>query len=148
MIFWQLLSILLAMLVSHHIPYDKSHIWYARSNRKAPTHGEQIVWNMLKTRPLWYKFTRQKLLWPYIADFYCSKLLLIIEVDGISHEDKTNYDMSRDLYLGKMCIKTIRYEDWFLKVNPDMVYEDILRQIAQRKEEVKEKMICEPSLSN
>ena len=74
--------------------------------------------------------------------------MLIIEVDGISHEDKTNYDMSGDLYLGKMCIKTIRYEDWFLKVNPDMVYEDIHRQIAQRKEEVKEKMICDPSLSN
>lgn len=68
----------------------------------------------------------------------------MIEVDGISHEDKTNYDMERDLYLGKMCIKTIRYEDWFLKANPDMRYEDILRQIEQRKGEVVEKMICDP----
>jgi very-short-patch-repair endonuclease len=74
--------------------------------------------------------------------------LLVIEVDGVSHEDKTNYDMTRDLYLGKMCIKTIKYDDGFLKANPDMMYDDILKKIEQRKGEVVEKMICDPMLNS
>jgi very-short-patch-repair endonuclease len=44
-------------------------------------------------RKLWYeflrdlpdKFTRQKPLGSYIADFYCSRARLVIEIDGDSH---------------------------------------------------------------
>ncbi len=130
------------MLNTVHIPYDRSHISYARENRKNPTIGEKVMRNLLNTRPCGYKFTRQKPLWPYIADFYCSKLLLVIEVDGMSHEDKINYDDIRDNYLGKMCIKTIRYDNEFLKNNPDNIYDDIMRQIKIRKWEVSDNMIC------
>ena len=56
----------------------------------------------------------------------------MIEVDGMSHEDKINYDDTRDNYLGKMCIKTIRYDNEFLKINPDVIYNDIIRQIEIR----------------
>jgi len=132
------------MLNTVHIPYNRSHLAYARENRKNPTLGEKIMRNLLKTKPYWYKFTRQKLLWPYIADFYCSKLLLVIEVDGISHERRINYDSARDNYLGKICIKTIRYDNEFLKANPDSIYDDILRQIDIRRWEVTDNMICNP----
>ncbi len=133
------------MLKTLHISYDRSHISYARANRKDPTLWEQVMRNILKTKPCWYKFTRQKPLWPYIADFYCSKLLLVIEVDGLCHEDKINYDHTRDNYLGKMCIKTIRYENEFLKINPDIIYDDIIRQIDIRRWEVSDHMICSVS---
>jgi very-short-patch-repair endonuclease len=32
----------------------------------------------------------------FIVDFYCSKLLLAIEVDGESHNDRQIYDTVRD----------------------------------------------------
>jgi len=46
-----------------------------------------------------YRFLRQKPIGNYILDFYCSKLLLAIEIDGISHEDRIDYDHKRDDYL-------------------------------------------------
>jgi len=43
------------------IPYNKSNNDYSRENRKKPTLAELIVREeILKHRPLGYKFTRQK----------------------------------------------------------------------------------------
>ena len=45
----------------------------------------------------------------FILDFYCRKLLLAIEIDGESHDEKKNYDLLRDTYLKAVNIKTIRF---------------------------------------
>src|SRR5258708_1380683 len=55
--------------------------------------------------PLWYeflrdlpeKFTRQKPLGSYIGDFYCTRVRLVIEIDGESHftEVGERHDASR-----------------------------------------------------
>lgn len=51
--------------------------------RRNPTPAEQKLWeDVLKHRPLGYKFTRQKPLDFFIVDFYCAKLRLAIELDG------------------------------------------------------------------
>lgn len=60
-------------------------------------------------RHLWYdflkdhtfKFVRQKVLGRYIADFYCAKAKLVIELDGSHHycEDGIEYDIDRNEYL-------------------------------------------------
>jgi very-short-patch-repair endonuclease len=63
-------------------PYNTSHTKYAQKMRKAPTQAEKYMWEkLLRYKPLGYKFTRQKPIGPFIADFYCAKLLLIIELD-------------------------------------------------------------------
>ena len=55
----------------------------ARSLRKNQTDVEQLVWKHLRNRQLYnYKFRRQFPIEPYIADFACLELKLIIELDG------------------------------------------------------------------
>ena len=46
---------------------------------------------------------------PYIADFACLELKLIIELDGGQHADQINYDNQRKLFLDKSGFKVIRF---------------------------------------
>ena len=70
---------------------------YMRSN---PTYGEFILYNeFLSKRP--EKFRKQHIIKPFIVDFYCSELKLVIEVDGSSHDDKLEYDKKREEFLTK-----------------------------------------------
>lgn len=50
----------------------------------------------------------------YIADFMCTDLLLIIEVDGIFHDDEERYekDKQRDLILQRAGFTILRFSDW------------------------------------
>jgi very-short-patch-repair endonuclease len=120
-----------------YIPYLVKHTVYARENRSRPTVTEKTVRkSMLSGRPLGYKFTRQKPLWPYIADFYCSKLLLVIEIDGSSHRGREEYDARRDAYLASLGIVTIRYSNEEVMCAADQMYEDILKQLRMRAHEL------------
>ena len=92
--------------------YNIKNKTYSRENRKTPTKSEWLVWNMiLKNKKLGYRFLRQKLIWNYIVDFYCAKLWLIIELDWKSHDDKQEYDKTRDEYLESLGLKVIRYNN-------------------------------------
>ena len=57
------------------------------------------------------KFLRQKPIDNYIADFYCSKCKLIIELDGEQHftQDGIDYDKARANILNKYHLKVIRF---------------------------------------
>ena len=57
--------------------------------RKNPTEAEKILWKHIKKfRSSGYVFRRQHPIDFYIADFYCHKFKLIIEVDGEIHDIK------------------------------------------------------------
>ena len=61
----------------------------AKSLRESMTLTEKLVWEELKGKKfLGYKFRRQHPVLIYIADFYCHKLKLIIEIDGEYHLDE------------------------------------------------------------
>lgn len=95
----------------YHIRYWESLTWAARQNRNKETESEKILWNkLLRGKHLGYKFTRQKPLNRFIADFYCSELNLVIEVDGESHNSKKGRDYSRDEFLKSCGIKTLRID--------------------------------------
>jgi len=84
----------------------------ARNNRKGLTKSEARLWyEYLSKRPLGLKFLKQKPIGRFIADFYCSEILLVVEIDGASHNDKKNYDEARDLEMSRRGTKTIRYTD-------------------------------------
>jgi very-short-patch-repair endonuclease len=78
----------------------------ARELIKKQTPQEKIVWGLLRKKQFHdFKFLRQHPVFIreyergvdfYIADFYCNKLKLIIEVDGKIHETKAEYDKERD----------------------------------------------------
>ena len=66
------------------IPYRRPLKLRARALRRDPTPAEKKLWYEF-LRDLPHKFTRQKPLGHYVADFYCSSERLVIELDGDSH---------------------------------------------------------------
>lgn len=66
--------------------YNKELVSIAKTLRKNMTNEENHLWyDFLKVYPI--RFYRQKVLGKYIADFYCSKAKLVIELDGAQHYD-------------------------------------------------------------
>ena len=93
-----------------YISYNSANKDYARFNRRNPTRAESLMWNnTLKWDRTWYRFVRQKTLWWFIADFYCSKLLLVIEIDGWYHYETWEEDERREDWMKSKWIKTIRF---------------------------------------
>src|SRR5260221_11155928 len=82
----------------------------ASSVRWDPTPAEGKLWfEFLPDLPL--RFSRQKPLGNYIADFYCASRLLIIEVDGDSHftDPGEAYDDRRSTALEAKGVRIIRF---------------------------------------
>jgi very-short-patch-repair endonuclease len=68
-----------------------------RDLRRHSTVAEHILWSHLRARRMiGLKFRRQHAMGPYIADFVCLQEKIVIEVDGLIHEDQRRYDASRD----------------------------------------------------
>ena len=82
-----------------------------RQLRKEMPIGESRMWILLKNRNLWYKFRRQYGIGPFVVDFCCPEIKLVIEVDGITHEDKNviQYDQKRQKYLESKNFTVIRF---------------------------------------
>jgi very-short-patch-repair endonuclease len=81
----------------------------AKNNRNNQTDAEKLFW--MRLRKYNYAFLRQKPLRRFIVDFYCSKLLLVIEIDGGYHAKRKNYDDGRDEIFRMMGIMTIRFSN-------------------------------------
>jgi imidazole glycerol-phosphate synthase subunit HisF len=83
----------------------------AKDLRNRMTEAEIVLWGYLKQKPLGYKFRRQHPLGLYIADFYCHKLMLVIEVDGKIHEreDVAQNDRERQRVIESFELKVLRF---------------------------------------
>jgi very-short-patch-repair endonuclease len=91
------------------IPYRRSLTKGAQSLRRDPTPAERKLWfEFLRDLPV--RFTRQKPLGHYIADFFCSSCRLVVEVDGDSHftDRGEGYDTARTAALKSEGIRVIR----------------------------------------
>jgi very-short-patch-repair endonuclease len=72
----------------------------ARRLRQNATIPERMLWNRLRGGALaGLKFRRQQPIGPYIVDFYCHEVALVVEVDGRSHDDRGNEDARREDFL-------------------------------------------------
>ena len=120
-----------------YIAYDSTLTEKARENRKNPTPAENKLWfEVLQNKQLAdLKFTRQKPLDRYIVDFYCSELLLAIEIDGDSHAEQADYDRQRTARLNQIGIDVIRYTNREVLNNPEGVCSDLLEKIRRRQQE-------------
>lgn len=83
----------------------------AKQLRRNMTPEEEKLWNFLKERPSGYKFRRQHPFYRYILDFYCHQLKLVIEVDGVSHDRKTQkeWDVLRTETILEFGLQEIRF---------------------------------------
>jgi very-short-patch-repair endonuclease len=65
--------------------------------RKGPTWFEHILWQELRRGQFGVRFRRQEPIGPQIADFVCLSRRLVIELDGVSH-DNILTDLARDVW--------------------------------------------------
>ncbi len=98
----------------HH--YNKQLKAYAQRLRNHSTKAEIRIWSeLLKARKMkGYPFLRQRPILYYIADFYCKRLKLIIEIDGWTHEDPEvrKKDAIRQKALENVGYRVIRFTDY------------------------------------
>ena len=90
-------------------PYNKANIPLAKSLRKNMTPWERKLWyEFLRHYPV--RFQRQKAIGNYIADFYCAKAGLIIELDGGGHytPEQSEKDAARTRELQDMKLEVLR----------------------------------------
>ena len=81
----------------------------AKQLRKEMTKEERHLWyDFLRTYPV--RFSRQKVLGKYIADFYSAEANLVIELDGSQHYEDANkiQDAERTAFLEGYGLRVIR----------------------------------------
>ena len=86
--------------------------------RKTSTPEEKILWSKLRGQKLGFVFKRQESIGNFIADFYCPKKMLIIELDGNQHLDNKEADQERTNYFESLGIRVIRF--WNNEVNNNL----------------------------
>ena len=89
--------------------HNKDLIRVAKNLRSNMTKEEKHLWyDYLKNYKV--RFSRQRILGKYVADFYCAKANLVIELDGSQHyqEKELDYDKARTEYISKFNIKVVR----------------------------------------
>jgi very-short-patch-repair endonuclease len=104
------------------IYYNPALTKKARILRKKSTPAEILLWKRLKKKQLLgYDFHRQKPIDKYIVDFFCPKLKIAIEIDGISHNDKVEYDRKRESDLKKLGIHILRFTEKQVRININVI---------------------------
>jgi len=63
---------------------------------------------------------------PYVADFLCREAKLVVELDGISHDNRQEQDRRRDAYLREQGYWTLRFTNADVMVNLEGVLMAIL----------------------
>ena len=75
--------------------YNPQLVSLAKQLRKEMTREERHLWyDYLRSYPV--RFSRQKILGKYIADFYCARAKLVIELDGSQHYEESNTEKDRE----------------------------------------------------
>ncbi len=118
-----------------------SHIIFenAKHLRKNMTDAEKVLWMYLKVGIGGLKFRRQHPIGLYIADFYCHKIRLVIEVDGSIHEDAAikKLDQARQNDLEKWGCNILRFTN-----------QQVMNQIEEVRKIISEKILQLNNLHN
>ena len=101
----------------------------AKELRNNLTEAEKILWERLKNNQLGVRFKCQHPIDIFIADFYCHKHKLVIEIDGEIHEFQKEYDKGRTAELEKYDLRIIRFSNEEIVQNIDVVIHKIKEAI-------------------
>ena len=97
----------------------------AKHMRANPTDAERRLWSMLRDKRMpVFKFKRQLIIAPYIADFVCLERRLIVEADGSQHAD-SGYDARRDAFLKHEGFEVLRFWNTDILTNSSGVFDAI-----------------------
>ncbi len=110
----------------------------SRRLRKQPTPAEEELWKYLRKRQFYglrflrqhpIKFTYDKKINYFIADFYCHAKKLIIELDGGVHKKQKECDQMRDDTLEQMGFEMVRFQNKDILENIEFVLQTIHENI-------------------
>ena len=115
------------------LEYNKKNIVLAKNLKKSATREEKHLWYDFLSR-YEIRFQRQKSIDNYIADFYCHKAKLVIELDGSQHytEDGRHDDELRTEVLEEYGLRVIRITNKQIKTN----FRGVCRYIDRVVEEI------------
>ena len=98
--------------------------------------AEVLFWQQVRNRQLGgFKFRRQHGIAHYVADFCCPECLLIVELDGASHdgEDAVAYDLNRQHYLESLGFQVVRFTNAQVYRQMPQVLENLLQLCEARR---------------
>ena len=104
----------------------------AQALRKNMTRQERKLWyDYLRSYPV--KFYRQRCIDHFIADFYCSKAHLVIEIDGGQHymPEGMEYDKYRTSVIETYKLEVVRFNNLDIDQNFRGVCEYLDRKIPE-----------------
>lgn len=96
--------------------------------RHTATDAEHLMWQLLRAKRFMnLKFRRQHVIKPYILDFYCHEIGLVIELDGSQHatDDAMEYDAERRQFLEALGLTIVRYWNHDVLGRTDAVLDDL-----------------------
>ena len=112
--------------------HNEKLIPLAKKLRKDMTREEKHLWyDFLRSYPV--RFSRQKVLGKYIADFYSAQAKLVVEIDGSQHYEDDNVikDSARTAFLESYGLKVIRVSNYEVNRNFEAVCGYIDAEIKQ-----------------
>ena len=114
------------------LDYHKSIIPLAKKLRNNATPQENHLWyDFLSKYPV--RFQRQKAIDNFIADFYCHKARLVIEIDGSQHYEVSSieYDKKRSQIFSEYGITVLRFTNIDIDKNFEGVCAEIERKVKE-----------------
>ena len=114
------------------LKYNKNIKQISRVLRKNMTDAERLLWSKIKGRQIKeVRFYRQKPIGNYVADFYCPRAKLIIEIDGSQHYEEKGIkkDKIRDEYFESLRLKVLRFTNLDVLKNLNGVLEKIYEEV-------------------
>jgi very-short-patch-repair endonuclease len=122
------------------VTYDSKLKEYARHLRNNSTNAEIKLWMQLKGKQMHgYDFHRQKPIGNYIADFFCNKLRLVVEIDGSTHDfdEVQQKDRNKQDFLNKLGITVLRFTNKEVMTSVFQVVQTIEDYISEFEKENK-----------
>jgi very-short-patch-repair endonuclease len=80
----------------------------AKQQRRSMSRPEVRLWALLRRSPCGIRFRKQHPIGPYVADFYCPAVKLVIEIDGQIHGFTVERDERRDEYMRGLGLHILR----------------------------------------
>lgn len=91
------------------------------------TNAEIMLWERLRNNQLLgLRFKAQHPVDCFIADFYCHKTKLVIEVDGKIHDKKAGHDKDRTAHFNSLGIRVLRFTNEEIEKDIGQVIEKII----------------------
>lgn len=116
---------------------DLQLLEFAKTMRRNATDAENLMWQLLRAKRFMnLKFRRQHVIAPYIVDFYCHEIGLVIELDGSQHgtDDAIEYDAERTRFLKALDLKLVRYWNDDVLSRTEVVLEDLWWRCSELKQ--------------